>query len=84
MSDKCKSCFWYYSESCCSESYEDLVNDKTHMTDSCVGFLRKDFEHHMINMKSELLVYCKDESVIKKIKNMSYKETVKTYNEVFH
>lgn len=83
MFGKCKNCNWYYSDSCCSESLEELVNDSTHMTDSCVGFLRKDFVEHMIDMKTELLVYCKDESMRKHFRNMSYVETIKIYNEVF-
>ncbi len=82
--DKCKNCNWYYSDTCCSESLDELGNDSTYMTDSCVGFLRKDFIEHMIDMKSELLVYCKDESLINHIKNMSYVETEKTYKEVFN
>ena len=85
--NKCVGCLWWYEGSCVSENLEDIYYDKTYMTGECIGFLRKDYMEHMIDMKSRLLAYVdenKDNKMYKYIFNMSYNDTLTMYEKVFN
>lgn len=78
---ECKmKCLWNYNGDCVTESPEEVFDDDSFMTNKCVGFLREDFEEHMIEMKAILMSHSENKPFNNYIKNLSYVDTKRFYN----
>lgn len=74
-----RRCLWNYNGDCVTESPEEVYDDDSFMTDNCIGFLREDFEEHMVEMKSILMSHSNNKLMEGYIKNLSYVGTKRFY-----
>lgn len=86
MNSKCKNCLWYYEDSdCCVSESMDTFDNPTFQTESCVGFLRKDYEEHMLVLKKALIeLFKENENLSDFIKNMSYNAILTVWEKVIN